>query len=572
MSFWSELKRRHVVKVLIVYAAVAFVVIQAADLLIPALHLPALLMTAIVVVALLGLPIAIVLAWAFELTPSGIKRDAAVGDLAAEGPVKPTADRRTIAALPFVNLSDDRENEHFSDGMTEEILSRLAVIGDLRVISRTSVMQYKNTTKPVRTIAEELGVANILEGSVRKSGSRVRVTAQLIEATTDTHLWAESYERELRDVFAVQADVATKIATALHARMTGSEQQRLHVVPTRDTQAYDLYLRGKQSLSRNDPRSLYAGIDFFRQAIARDPAFAAAYAALAQSLLITPYWAGARPPDMKVEARSAIDRALELDASLPEAHNADSTWLTHFEFDWVRGEVASKRALELSPSSPLTFVWYAEHLALRERFSDALRASEQACMLDPFSSYFQQQRANYYIWLQQPDRVHEILNPVIEREPTYPVAHYTLGWAWSMIGEPEKALAAHDRAIQFSGGADFFVSMKAGAYGIAGRADDAQPLYAELLNRATTRWVDPFALAVAAFAIDDVPATISHFEQAERDNSFFFLWFRAALQLPDWQRAGVRDDPRIQRMLYRIWPSDFPQYALKESQPPVIAT
>ncbi len=235
MSFWSELKRRNVVRVALVYAAVAFVVVQAADLVIPALHLPDLLMTAVVLVAILGLPIALVLAWAFELTPAGIQRDSAAQEKTAKAapmPVRrPAADRRSIAALPFTNLSDNRENEHFSDGMTEEILTRLACIGDLRVISRTSVMQYKNTALPLRRVADELGVANILEGSVRRAGSRVRITAQLIEAETDTHLWAETYERELTDVFAVQSDVATKIALALRARITAPVQRRLEIIP-----------------------------------------------------------------------------------------------------------------------------------------------------------------------------------------------------------------------------------------------------------------------------------------------------------------------------------------------------
>ncbi|MEX2281541.1 MAG: hypothetical protein WEE89_03520, partial [Gemmatimonadota bacterium] len=345
MSFFTELQRRHVVKVGLVYAAVVFVVIQAADLLIPALHLPEWLMTAIVVVALLGLPIALVLAWAFELTPSGIQRDTAPTEPMVVVPVpKVSADRRTIAALPFANLSDERDNEHFSDGITEEILARLACIADLRVISRTSVMQYKNTTVSLKRVAEELGVANILEGSVRRAGSRVRITAQLIEAATDTHLWAETYERELTDVFAVQSDVATNIANALKAKISGAEQQRLAMVPTTDTHAYDLFLLGKQAVTRNDPKSLFMGIDFFRQAIAQDPRFAPAHAALAQTLMITPYWAGARPADLRQETRDAIDRALELDPGLAEAHNADSTWRTHYEFDWVRGEAASRRA------------------------------------------------------------------------------------------------------------------------------------------------------------------------------------------------------------------------------------
>ncbi len=215
----------------------------------------------------------------------------------------------------------------------------------------------------------------------------------------------------------------------------------------------------------------------------------------------------------------------------------------------------------------MTWLWASEFRALREQFTDALQATEQARLLDPLSSYCQQQHGAYLCFLNRADEVIALLTAVIEREPDYAAAYYDLGWAYTIAGKHVEAIAAHDQAIHYSGGADFFLSQKAGSLAAAGRIAEVRQIYDELLTRSRSRWVDPFALHCTAVAIGDADAAIAHLEQGERDRSFFFLWFRACLEQPGWIALNLREQPRVHAMLYRIWPADFPQYASIAARP-----
>ncbi|MEX2283571.1 MAG: hypothetical protein WEE89_13890, partial [Gemmatimonadota bacterium] len=299
--FFAELKRRRVVRAGLVYGAAAFAAMQAADLLVPALHLPAWINTAIAVVALAGVPVTLALAWILDVSTDGVRVTppgsttpasarwldartiAAAGALLITGvalgvAVRPrtSSDDRSIAVLPFDNLSESKENEFFSDGITEDIISQLALLADLAVTSRTSVMPYKKSDLGVRAIAEQLGVAHILEGSVRREGKKLRITAQLIEARTDRHLWVQTFDRDLEDVFAIQSEVAREIASALRARLSPAERERLLDAPTNNTVAYDLFLRAREMAYGTADQARVA-IELFRQAIELDPEFAHAY-------------------------------------------------------------------------------------------------------------------------------------------------------------------------------------------------------------------------------------------------------------------------------------------------------
>nr|MDQ3314457.1 FlgO family outer membrane protein [Verrucomicrobiota bacterium] len=328
-NFFAELKRRNVYKVAVAYAVVGWLVMQIAATIVPALHLPDGITSAVVVLVLLGFPIALVLAWAFELTPEGIKRSdevalgesitpktgrklmitvGVVGALAfglllfqltrpksvvvapdstapavIAAPAAEAISSKSIAVLPFQNLSKDEENAFFADGVQDEILTTLAKVADLKVISRTSVMQYKNTERRnLPEIAQALKVAHVLEGSVQRSANRVRVSAQLIDARTDAHLWAERYDRELADVFAIQSEIAQKIAQQLQAALSPKEKAAIEKKPTNDVAAYDLYLRAKE-ISRetgNRPDQMHEQIRLLDEAVARDPAFVSAWCSL----------------------------------------------------------------------------------------------------------------------------------------------------------------------------------------------------------------------------------------------------------------------------------------------------
>jgi len=339
----GELKRREVIKVAVVYVVVGLGAAQAADVFLGNLAPQWVLDTALVIL-LLGFPISLVLAWAYNITPSGVLRDAdaAIGatravspapDAPGSAPIR-ARDRRSIAVLPFVNRSDDPENEYFADGITDDILTSLTLIEGLRVISRTSAMRYKGTTKSARAIAEELGVDVVLEGSVRRSANRVRVVAQLIDAAEDEHLWAATYDRELEDVLAVQSDVARSVASALKSRLSPRGEARLSARPsTTSFEAYEIVARARQAYLKVTRDHVDHGMRLLRQAIELDPDYAQAWAHLAIAHFVLPYFSTVAPSSIEASAREAIDRAFELDDGLPEAYVARAYWRFNFRFD-----------------------------------------------------------------------------------------------------------------------------------------------------------------------------------------------------------------------------------------------
>ncbi|UCC14981.1 MAG: tetratricopeptide repeat protein [Gammaproteobacteria bacterium] len=367
-SFWRELRRRKVVRVAIVYVVVAWLLIQIAEVTFDPLRLPEWAVTLVIALTVFGFPLAIVLAWAFELSPDGIKRDrpradtdaAANSASASEGehtplpsravmvdpevPAGPVDDRRAIAVLPLTNMSGDPENEFFSDGIAEEILNLLARQPNLRVVSRTSSFSFKNTTLDVPTIANKLGVDIVLEGSVRRAGKRVRIVAQLIDAANDAHLWSDSYDRELEDIFAVQTDIAKRIVDAMDLDPDTCVDCGGN---TQDIDAYDYYLRGRQYYHQLTTRDLEFACEMFRKAIDKDPEFARAYAGLADTEGVIAQWID-RSAEHVEAADSASLKALELAPDLAEAHASRGSALS-VKGDYEAAAEHFERALALDP-------------------------------------------------------------------------------------------------------------------------------------------------------------------------------------------------------------------------------
>jgi len=355
-AFLAELRRRRVFRVAAVYACVAFIIFQIIDATFDYLPIPGWVGTTLIVVLLLGFPIAVGLAWAFDLTAEGLVRTREIKSDQPKKPPRPVIGNKTlaviavlaviaaawswwgrpgpeaalggksIAVLPFINMSADPEQEYFCDGITDDILTHLSKIGDLKVIGRTSVMQYKNTTKRLRDIGRELGVATLLEGSVRRADSRVRITSQLVDAKTEEHLWAETYDRDLTDIFAIQSDVAQKIAAALKATLTPEEEQRIEDRPTDNLEAYEYYLRGnaltKYSYLGGGSQSRLDAIEMYTKAVELDPTFTLAYVALSIWHAHTYYYYTDHTPERLAMAKSALDRAMALDPDQPAVHQA----------------------------------------------------------------------------------------------------------------------------------------------------------------------------------------------------------------------------------------------------------
>jgi TolB-like protein/tetratricopeptide (TPR) repeat protein len=421
-NFFAELKRRNVYKVAIAYAIVAWLLLQAASILFPTFEAPPWTMKVFVAVIALGFPIALVLAWAFELTPEGIKRTEDV-DLSKSvtrktgrkldffiiavlllviailvfqrlhpnvSPAVSSSLEKSIAVLPFDNLSRDPDNAYFSDGIQDEILTKLAAIGELKVISRKSTAKYKSTPEDLKTVARELGVASVLEGSVQKAGDKVRVNVQLLDARIDTHLWAKSYDRDLKDVFAVESEVAQEIADTLRAKLSPSQSDALATAPTRDTEAYDLFLRGEyeehQAEGVLNAEPFDRAQTFYRQALARDRNFALAYARLAYSELNRHWFISNLTSAQLAEVKSNIDRALTIAPASPDAHLALGVFYYWGYRDYDAGLRELDRAIELQPSSSNSWNFRAAIYRRRGEWQRSLAEFDRAAELDPRDS------------------------------------------------------------------------------------------------------------------------------------------------------------------------------------------
>src|SRR5213596_1358242 len=408
-NFLSELKRRNVYKVAVAYAVVAWLTIQAASIFLPAFNAPQWAMQIVILIVVVGFPIALVFSWAFEITSEGIKRESeiepnksitahtcrkivaltivlaviATGLLifqfvrarststprpVTQSEARPgfqseaatAASNKSIAVLPFDNLSGDPQNAYFSEGVQDEILTRLAKIAELKVISRTSTQRFKSAPNDLRQIAQQLGVANILEGSVQKANDQVRVNVQLINALTDAHLWADTYDRKLTDIFAVETEIAKTVADVLKAKLTGSEQHVIAARPTANTEAHQLYLKGRFFWNKRTGNDLKKSIDYFEQAIAADPNYALAYAGVADGYVWLPGYTAGTPRDSYPKAAAAAKKALELDDTLAEARTSLAIAIWLYDFDFAQANREFQRAIALDPNYSTAHHWYGD--------------------------------------------------------------------------------------------------------------------------------------------------------------------------------------------------------------------
>jgi serine/threonine-protein kinase len=488
-KFMAELKRRHVLKVVAVYAAAAFAVMQAADFLVPALRLPDVFATAVAFTAMVGFPLAVALAWVFDLTPQGVKRTdpATVGELEAivaesrarrwgagilallatfvfiiggwwvlrTPPEQPAPAvevvERSIAVLPFANLSGDAQDEYFSDGLAEELMSALGRIPDLRVVARTSAFAFKGRNMDVREIGEELGAATVLEGSVRRAGDQIRVRAQLVDVTDGFRLWADSYDRQLTDVFAIQEEIAQAIVTALQVALT-DEFGSLVPSATDDFEAYNHYLRGRYFWNQRTLPAFYEAIEEYNRAIALDPDYARAYAGLAETYVLLPEYGGASIAEVLPQARAATERALALDPNSAEAYAASGYRKYQFEWDWVGAETDFQRAITLAPEYPTARQWYAELLLTLRRFDEALAESRAAYELDPLAPAGNLVLA---LNLETAGRLEEAIAryaATLEIAPDFTLALYFLAMAYVHQGDIARADSAFRQLAQRTGG------------------------------------------------------------------------------------------------------------------------
>ena len=453
-----------------------------------------------------------------------------------------TAPPQSIAVLPFTNLSPDPENEYFSDGMTEEVINALAQLGDLHVAARTSSFAFKGKRGDLRTIGDRLGVRTLLEGSVRRAGDRLRVTAQLTNAADGYQLWSERYDRGMDDIFAVQDEIARAIVARL--RVTLARPEAPLVRPgTDDLEAYDLYLKGRYFWARRG-EGLQKAIDCFERAIAADPGFAAPYAGLADTYCILGVYGYMPSTTVQERTRDAAERALALDDRLAEAHYSVGFYEWTFGWDLERAEREFQRAIELNPRWALPHIWLAILMLSLGRREEALVLVRHGQRLDPLSPLVNALTALALSFAGSSDDALEAAERAVELEPTFPASSWSLGWVRVQRGEFDAGLSALEQAVAYSARSFLLVSMLGTAYAQAGRADAARRLVAELEGRDA----GPTYAALIFWALGEEPRALALLEQgfAQRNAA---VWMLGTVLAPGFRPVGA--DPRWLGLLER---------------------
>ncbi len=457
-------------------------------------------------------------------------------------------DKQRLAVLPMANVSPDPHDEYFADGLTEELIATLSQLRGLRVIARTSVIPYKGVNKRVSEIGRELEVGSILEGSVRKVANKIRVTTQLIETATQTQIWSNTYDRELDDIFAIQTDIAKRVAKALQVELHMGEERRIQRGLTQDLDAYALYLQGRLLMYDRTEKSMSKAQNLFELAFTKDPKFAAAYAGFADCLLIYGGTHGERPGKEYFGASKAmVARALELDDSLAEAHSTMGGILMS-EYEYNGSELEFKRAISLNPSYAQAHHWYALLLIMLRRLDEAFIEMELARKTDPFSPGIQN-ATGVLCWFAGRDE--EALSQwlaVRERMPSYIPVYYWLGSYFLEKGRNEEAFENLTNPV-FSAGSNevSYKSSLAYAYAVSGQREEAINLLADLENLQRRRYVGPFAFAIIYLGLGDNDRFFDYMTRQIEEGSSGLWGIRYLSHF-----RHVRSDPRFSSLLRKM--------------------
>ena len=578
-EFFAELKRRNVYKVAVAYIVAGWALSQGIAQVFPVFDVPNWIIRLIVLLVILGLPIALVLAWMFEITPQGIKRTETADAMpsatrrkkhvwiyvvvigaaisiglfflgrysAGNKTASPAGiSNKSIAVLPFDNLSRDPDNAYFAEGVQDEILTRLAKVADLKVISRTSTQHFKSAPDNLPQIAKQLGVAHILEGSVQKSGEQVRVNVQLINALTDAHLWGDTYDRKLTDIFAVESDIAKTIADALQAKLTGSEKNSIAKAPTTNPEAYELYLKGRFFWNKRSGVDLRKAIDYFNQAIAKDPNYALAYAGLADSYMLLPNYGGASTKEAVAPARAAVTKALQLDDSLAEAH-ASFGLLNTLELHLEQAVGDFERAIQLNPNYATAHHWLMLGQLALGRFDQAIAEGKRATELDPLSLIINADFSWAYFCARRSDQAETQARKTLEIDPRFFLAHYYLGGISQFKGRLNEAISEFQKAVELNNDA-YSLAMLGRAYARAGKKDEAQKILARMNEEAKSRYIAPYAWALIRLGLGEKERAIDELDRAYQTGDTNYLFVIKVDPLLD----ELRGDPRFDALVQKI--------------------
>jgi len=592
MSFLGELKRRNVMKVGIAYAATGWIVVEIASVLFPIFGAPTWVLQVLTTLLLIGFPVALAFAWVFELTPEGLKRESDVSQqsAAAAGTPRldfiivgllivavglfitdrmvldrsesrpaasdtvaqpdatdapaPKAPRNSIAVLPFVNMSTDADQEFFADGLTEDLLNRLSKVPGLMVPARTSSFSFKGKNPDLREVGRSLGVVNVLEGSVRKSGDTLRITAQLIDADSGYHLWSESYDRRVADIFAIQDEITAMIMQALSDNLGDFEHVAAPARPA-DPEVYQLVLRARYHWNQRTEEGLNKAAELFQEAIRRDPEYAPAYAGLADSYLTRFDYGQMSWEDSTVQARAAASKALELDDSLAEAHVSLAHILLH-EWVWQKAETEFRKALELNPKYVVAHHWYALCLTALGRVEEAVRTMERAQQLDPLSTRINADLGMAYLAAGRYAEAVEQEARTLELAPGSATAHWIRGMALEQMGHFEQAEADMQLVLAAWGPEPPILGSLGHLLAVAGRHEEARSLLSQLVAKEGQADIAFFAALIHA-GLNEEEEAMHWLDRAVQERSGSVRYLKIEPRL-----AGLRGQPGYRSLMQRV--------------------
>ena len=475
-----------------------------------------------------------------------------IGSLVAPNPATAIP---AIAVLPLENLSHDPEQEYFADGLTDALITNLAKIGSLRVISRTTAMHYKGTRRPLSEIVRELKVDKIVEGAVQRSGDRVRISAQLIDAATDTHLWAESYESDVRDVLGLQARITKAIAVEIQVQLTPREQAHLAYNRQVNRDAYEAYLKGRYHWYKRTAAGLSKASEYFERAIEIDPNYAAAYAGLADTAATAAFWGFVPPEHAFGRSKAAALKALLLDETMAEPHAALGFGLQHFDFDLASAEREFRLCIQLSPGYSIGHMWYGAFLCAAARFEESFAQARLAIQLDPLSVIVRWATSHYFVHGRSYDAAMEQARTAIEIDPNLPMSRMIMGIVSEVHGDYKLAIAEFQEAVRLSGGTPLQLALLARAYGCAGQMEHGHRVLADLRALGKQSYVMPYWLGLAYAGLNEKDEALRWLNEGCANHAAWMTYLGVD---PRWD--SLRSDSRFQDLLRRM---NFPAQALK---------
>jgi TolB-like protein/Tfp pilus assembly protein PilF len=452
---------------------------------------------------------------------------------------------RSVAVLPLEDVSGDPDQAWFADGMTDALISSLARIGALKVISRTSVMRYKEARKPLREIGRELRVDAVVEGSVLRAGNRVRITAQLIDAARDLPLWGESYEHDMSDVLALQSRVAQAVAEKIELELTPQERVQLERTGLVNPEAHEACLKGRHFWYKRTTESVRKGLECFEEAVRLDPSYSPAHAGIADSHIVDGgRYLGVSPDVAYANARSAAQKAVELDETLAEAHTSLAAVMTDYDWDWDGADREYRRAIELNPNYVTAHSWYAEQLSRMGRHDEAVAEARRARELDPLSLVSGMILSWILYFARRYDEAIQWGRRTLDLDPDYATAHRILGWSLEETGRYDEAIMAHERAILLTEGQSNFSGQLGRAYALAGRTGEAWEVLKNLLEESEQAYVSSLDIDIIYTALGEKGKALDWLERAYKERADHLPYIRVNPRLDP-----LRDEPRFRRVL-----------------------